>query len=174
MSTRITILFPRDSNRNYFSKEHQGYSNDLKVSVNGNLLISNIDDAEENLPLCFSSIVDNLKIIKFDYYITFGDGTEESATISFIFNDRCYVTVDRPRYLVGSDRLDQYQITFDVNGTIYHMGPEYHQSETKRLEMIGSRQMPFRSQWTTKKSFIGSDLIYWDDAILELECNTED
>lgn len=168
MHRRLKISFPKESDRKYFSKEHQGYTNNLCVLVDDKLLFSNIDDAEENLPLIYQADIDLSKTIEIRYNIVFGDGTKESAKITFEFLDRCYVHVYRPNYLIGSHKLDQYNVTFDVNGTIYQIGPEYHQGDSKTLNMQGTFTLPFKARWSTKKSFIGGQYVYWDDTILEL------
>jgi hypothetical protein len=168
MHRRLTISFPKDLDRKYFSKEHQGYANNLCVLVDNKLLFSNIDDAEENLPLTYQADIDLYKTIEITYDIMFGDGTKESASITFEFSDQCHVHVHRPNYLKGSDNLDQYDVTFDINGNIYQIGPEYHQGDSKTLDMQGTLTLPFRARWSTKKSFIGGRYVYWDDTILEL------
>lgn len=169
MFTKLKIFFPKETDRKYFSKEHQGYSNNLSILIDNSLLFSNIDDAEENLPLEYRADIDLQKTLEFRYDIIFGDGTKESAQITFMFSNDCQVTIHRPNYLIGSEKLDVYDVKFNLNGTMYHIGSEYHQDDSKTLNLQGALSNPFQARWSTRKSFVGSQHIYWDDVVLELE-----
>ena len=74
MPKRITVTCPKQEDRRYFSEKIHRYSNRLNVYYNEKMLIPNINDAEEYLPLMFERFIEYdknaINRFRFEYNIS--------------------------------------------------------------------------------------------------------
>ena len=175
MPKRIVITCPREINKNYFSFKKQRYENDLNIYVNNAMLFSHLNDAEEFLPLKHSRDleidVNKENIIKFEYNISFGP-VKEKVDVMFTLKTNGIITtnIHRHNHVEGSENLDEdYLVTFLINEQKTLLNKEYHEGSSKDITFDNYYSYPLHIRWFSKKPFIDTKTIYWDDIELRLE-----
>lgn len=175
MNKKITLICPKDSNKRYFSFKDHGYENCLNIFLNNKKIFSNINDAEELLPI-EKIVYENLNKLNnefnFEYNIKFKN-SKENVNVYFLLKDfQCTTKIVRHNYVKGSENLDEsYEVYFDVNGKLERLDKQYHQGDNKEIcfstELDQKSNFYFR--WYSKKSFVTSSNTTYDDIILKVD-----
>lgn len=144
MNRTVRITCPKDADKRYMSMLLHNYINKIDVYHNSEKIFSNINDAEENLPIIKHAeinFVDNQpNIFEFNYYIRF-NGVEEYAKIKWSIKpinylSQSHVQITRYEPVQGSNKVsDDYMITVSTNQHVYHVGKEYHEGASKVINL---------------------------------------
>jgi len=175
MPKRIRVTCPKEAGKKYFSFKKQKYKSNINIFVNDAIVFSNINDAEEHLPIIREepiSLDENKEhTIKCVYDVLFDTVSEKVDIIFKLKTDGVLETsIIRHNFVEGSETLDgDFLITFTINDQITLLGKEYHEGETANITFDNYYTYPLRIKWGSKKSFTDTENVYWDDIELRLE-----
>lgn len=175
MPKRMTITCPKDNDKRYFSYKRQTYHADINVYINDALLLSHINDAEEYLPLEYVKdlYIDDTRdnSIKFEYNLSFGPVTEKVDVIHDLkTNNVCSTTIHRHNFVEGSENLtDDYLVTFSINNQKTFLNKDWYEEDTKVIKFDSHYTYPLDIRWFSKKPFVNSSDVYWDDIQFRME-----
>lgn len=144
MNRTLRITCPKDPDKHYMSLLQHNYINKIDVYHNLEKIFSNINDAEENLPIVKETQINfannQLNIFEFNYYIRF-QGVEENAKIKWSIKpinylSQSHIQITRYEPVHGNEKVsDDYMITIGCNQHVYHLGKEYHQGSSKVIDL---------------------------------------
>ena len=179
MNRTVRITCPKDLNKRYMSRQHDNYINKLDVYHNTQKIFTNIDDAEENLPIILekSIVLDKniINVFEFHYDIKF-HSVEEQAKIIWSLKPinylyQSHVQLIRFNSVQGSEHVsDDYCITVKCNQCTHTVGKEYHQGQNQNINfkdlIDASGYCCFSVQ--TKKVFDNTSVITYDQLQFEI------
>lgn len=167
MYSKIIVNFPKEEGKKYFSREHQNYENNLSISINDDVIFSGVNDAEEYLPITLEknyNFNNSTNTIIFFYDITFHPDIKEYGKIILnISEKRCSICIVRDNFVQGSENLDNYIVTIDINGQKHFLDKEWHCGDSNQILFNGPAGVPCVISWSSKKSFVNGKHIYYDD-----------
>jgi len=144
MNRTLRVTCPKDPDKRYMSLLQHNYVNKIDVYHNLEKIFSNINDAEENLPLVRETQINfavcQPNIFEFNYYIRF-QGVEENAKIKWSIKpinylSQSHIQITRYEPVHGNEKVsDDYMITIGCNQYVYHVGKEYHQGPSKVINL---------------------------------------
>lgn len=171
MHSIIRITCPKEDNLRYFNRKDQGYRNNLSVILNNEIIFSDINDCEENLPITLerSCELKDINELIFDYDITFHDTIKERDKIFFQISKKdTVIKIIRENYVGGAEKLKEFLVTFQVNDSTFYIDKDFHQGHQKQLKFESLTKYPFYARWSTKKTFEKGQTTWFDDLILEI------
>ena len=168
MPKRITVTCPKQEDRRYFSEKIHRYSNRLNVYYNEKMLIPNINDAEEYLPLMFERFIEYdknaINRFRFEYNIQIDTAKEYADVLLQLQPDsKCKIFIARKNYVEGSELLDSnYKVDFSVNGEVKTFDKGYHEGNTNQIlfEYDYDYAYPLEIKRESRKSFYNDKITY--------------
>jgi hypothetical protein len=181
MKKKLTICFPKESKKRYLSLETHNYSSLINIYFNNNIVCSNINDCEENLPMAYQYQIDfdphKINTIMIQYNIQIGK-VQEDASIQYqirsISCGSCNVTAQllrnnfvispellSPEYVITS-KINDHQI--NINGKSWFTGNSTQQTFDTNIDIAE----PLILETISKKIFVSSNQVYYDHIQLSL------
>jgi len=179
MLKTLKITCPREKNKTYMSFASHQYVNKLDIYHNSMKIFTDINDAEENLPIIqeknIDIALDSLNTFEFRYLIRF-DGVEENCKILWQIKPINYLSEShlqliRYHAVKGAEKIsDDFCCNIKINQHCYTVGKEYHLGEQKFLyfkDMIDTNGYCFLSL-ETKKVFKDCVPVTYDQLLFEI------
>jgi hypothetical protein len=182
MKKALLVYFPKLPQTKYFSAAEHEYFSSISVWFNKNIVFSNINDQEENLPMSYQHPVDlvlnSVNTIKVCYKIYTNYSFKEDASIQYELyptsSGSCNVTaqLSRNNNVISPKLIDPgYIITSKINNhQISIDGKSWFTGNTNQHNFVTDVNItePLILETISKKIFVSSDQVHYDHIQISL------